>query len=44
MKWKWKQGIPTLETADTDPGCLLVCGTSIQRLNPDKGTRVLVGI
>lgn len=30
MKWKWTKGIAMLETADTDPGCLLVSGIPIQ--------------
>jgi hypothetical protein len=41
MKWRWYHGIVTLETIDTEAGELLVNGTTIRRLNPDKGTRVL---
>jgi hypothetical protein len=41
IKWTWNKGIPTLATVDSDPGTLHVSGTLIQRLNPDKGTRVL---
>ncbi len=41
MKWKWTRGCATLETMDTEKGELSVSGTTLKRLNPDKGTRVL---
>jgi hypothetical protein len=41
MKWRWCQGIASLETIDSEAGVLSVNGKTIQRLNPDKGTRVL---
>jgi hypothetical protein len=41
MKWKWKNGVATLETPTSSPGELFVSGTKIQRLKPNEGTRVL---
>jgi hypothetical protein len=41
MKWKWKNGMASLETPASSPGDLFVSGTKIQRLRPDEGTRVL---
>jgi hypothetical protein len=41
IKWRWKDGVATLVTPESDPGNLIVSGTKIIRLRPDKGTRVL---
>jgi hypothetical protein len=41
MKWRWKGIEPILETIQSTPGDISIDGTSITRLEPDKGTRVL---
>jgi hypothetical protein len=41
MKWKWIKGKAVLETPTSDPGELRVKGTTISRLSPSEGTRVL---
>jgi hypothetical protein len=41
LKWKWKNGQAEISTPLTDPGELDVMGTTITRLKPNEGTRVL---
>jgi hypothetical protein len=41
LKWRWKGSKATLETITSAPGVLTVDNTEIQRLEPDRGTRVL---
>jgi hypothetical protein len=41
LKWRWKGAHAQLETIKTSPGVLRVDKTEIQRLEPDRGTRVL---
>lgn len=42
MKWKWvDQKVIIIETQTTAPGEIAVKGTSVKRLKPDCGTRVL---